>query len=88
MTKYFKSHADAYHLYCGRVSPQQAEQAQATADVSLRRLQMLRVAPDETVRWEFGAASREVQADAMGCITIPGLKVSAEPATLCVRKAK
>ena len=62
--------------------------AEATADVSLRRLQMLRVAPGESVRWTFGAASGQVQADAAGCITIPKLKITAEPATLSVAKAK
>ena len=49
---------------------------------------MLRVAPGETVRWTFGPASGEVQADARGCITIPRLKITAEPATLSVEKAK
>ena len=62
--------------------------AEATADVSLRRLQALRVAPGETVRWAFGAAGGEARADAAGCVTIPGLKLAAEPATLVVRKAK
>ena len=62
--------------------------AEATADVSLRRLQMLRVAPGETVRWTFGTANGEVQADATGCITIPRLKITAEPATLSVEKTK
>ena len=62
--------------------------AEATADVSLRRLQVLRVAPGETVRWTFGAASGTVQADTAGCITIPRLKITAEAATLGVGKAK
>ena len=61
---------------------------EATADVSLRRLQALRVAPGETVQWTFGAASGQAKADAAGCVTIPGLKIAAEPATLCVKKAK
>ncbi len=62
--------------------------AEATADVSLRRLQMLRVAAGETMRWTFGTASGEVRADTAGCITIPKLKITAEPATLSVGKAK
>ena len=62
--------------------------AEATADVSLRRLQALRVAPGETLRWTFGTAKGEVQADAAGCITIPKLQITAEPATLSVAKAK
>ena len=62
--------------------------AEATADVSLRRLQALRVAPGETVRWAFGTAGGAAKADATGCVTIPGLKIAADPATLSVRKAK
>ena len=58
--------------------------AEATADVTLRRLQALRVAPGETVRWTFGSAKGEVQADRTGCVTIPGLKITAEPVTLRV----
>ena len=61
--------------------------AEATADVSLRRLPMLRVAPGETVSWSFGAASGKALVDATGCITIPRLKITAKPATLSVRKA-
>ena len=61
---------------------------EATADVSLRRLQMLRVAPGAAARWTFGTAKGEARADAAGCITIPGLKITAEPTTLSVRNAK
>jgi predicted esterase len=60
----------------------------ATADVSLRRLQMLKVAPGETVRWTFGMDHGDAQADATGCITVPRLKITAEPATLRIEKAK
>ena len=60
---------------------------EATADVSLRRLQVLRVAPGEAVNWAFGAAGGEVKANSMGCITVPRLKITAKPSTLSVRKA-
>ena len=60
----------------------------ATADVSLRRLQSLRVAPGANVRWSFGDASGQVAADATGCVTVPGLKITAEPTTLRVMLAK
>jgi predicted esterase len=60
---------------------------EATADVTLRRLQMLKVAPGETVRWKFGAAEGEAKADAEGCVTIPQLKITAEPVTLRIGKA-
>jgi hypothetical protein len=46
------------------------------------------VAPGETVRWTFGTANGEVQADAMGGITVPRLKITAEPVTLNVEKTK
>ena len=59
--------------------------AEATADVSLRRLQRKKNAPGATVRWTFGSASGEVQADATGCATIPRLKLTAEPVTLTVQ---
>lgn len=62
--------------------------AEAIADVSLRRLQMLRVAPGARVRWTFGTSDGEVRADAGGCVTIPRLKITAEPTSLTIRKAK
>lgn len=62
--------------------------ADATADVSLRRLQQIRIAPGETVQWTFGQAKGDVQADNTGCITIPKLKITSQPATLSVRKVK
>src|SRR5207247_1857341 len=62
--------------------------AEATADVSFRRLQMLRMPPGAMVRWTFGAVNGEVRADAAGCITIPRLKITAEPTSLSIRKVK
>jgi len=38
--------------------------------------------------WAFGTAKEEVKADAQGCVTVPGLKITAEPATLSIRSAK
>ena len=61
---------------------------EAIADVSLRRLQKLKIAPGATVRWSFGASKGEVRADERGCITIPKLKITEEPTTLIVEKAK
>jgi len=60
----------------------------ATADVSLRRLQNLRIAAGEKVEWKFGSKAGQAQADSTGCVTIPGLKITAEPAMLTVQKAK
>jgi hypothetical protein len=61
---------------------------EATADVSLRRLQTLRVAPGAAVRWTFGTSEGEVRADSAGCVTIPRLKITTEPTSLIVGKAK
>ncbi len=60
----------------------------ATADVSFRRLQKLQVAPGGRVRWSFGSSSGEVQADATGLVTVPRLKISAEPTSLIISKVK
>lgn len=59
--------------------------SEATANVTLRRLQMLRVAPGATARWNFGAAAGEVRADAAGLITIPRLHITAEPTRLSIK---
>src|SRR5207253_1427517 len=58
---------------------------ESTADVSLRRVQKLKVAPGATVYWTFGSAKGEARADAQGVVTIAGLTVTAEPATLSVK---
>lgn len=62
--------------------------AESTADVSLRRLQMCKIAAGETVQWTFGAARGNAQADASGCVTVPRLNITAAPVTLRVEKAK
>ncbi|MFT5525065.1 MAG: poly(3-hydroxybutyrate) depolymerase [Pirellulaceae bacterium] len=62
--------------------------AEATADISLRRLQELKVAPGASVSWTFGSNNGTVQADAAGGVTIPKLSITSTPAKLIVRKAK
>ena len=62
--------------------------SEATADITLRRLQSLRVAPGAKILWTFGPANGDVPADAHGSVTIPRLKITAEPTTLTVRPAK
>ncbi len=56
--------------------------SEATADVSLRRLQQFRIAPQQKVKWSFGSASGEMQADVNGLVTVPQLKITAEPVLL------
>jgi hypothetical protein len=46
------------------------------------------VTPGATVYWTFGTAKGEAKADAQGVVTIPRLKLTAEPTTLSVRTAK
>ncbi len=59
---------------------------EATADVSVRRVQNLKTTPGATFKWSFGAARGSVKADATGLITVPGLKITAKPATLTIGK--
>ena len=59
---------------------------EATADVTLRRLQRFQLKPGETFSWSFGNAKGEGQADSQGLVTIPALKLTAEPVTLSVTK--
>lgn len=57
---------------------------QARADVSLRRLQRLRLKPAQEVAWTFGVATGTATTDAQGLPTIPGLTMTATPTTLVV----
>jgi hypothetical protein len=61
---------------------------EAYADVTLRRLQSLRVTPGEKLRWTLAGQTGEVTADPTGLVTIPKLKITADPATLSVAKMK
>jgi predicted esterase len=58
----------------------------ASADISLRRVQNLKVKPGETFKWTFGSAKGSVKADQAGIITIKGLKISPERVTLTVNR--
>jgi len=58
----------------------------ATADVSLRRIQNLRVKPGEAFKWTFGAAKGDVKADAAELITIPKLKITGKATTLTITR--
>lgn len=57
----------------------------ATADVSLRRIQAVKVKPGQSVKWEFGGKKGSVKADANGLITIPALTITAKKQKLVVR---
>ncbi len=59
---------------------------EATADVSLRRVQKFQLKAGEKFRWSYGAAKGEGQVDSQGVITIPAMKLTAEPVTLSVSK--
>ncbi|MBQ6596158.1 MAG: hypothetical protein IJH79_01280 [Lentisphaeria bacterium] len=55
---------------------------EATADVSLRRLQNFRIRPGEKIRWSFGGRNGIAEADGQGLLTIPRLTVSAKETVL------
>jgi len=59
---------------------------EATADISLRRLQMLPTAPGTKVRWTFDGSTGDAVADAVACITVSGLKITAEPTRLSIQR--
>ncbi|MDP6524558.1 MAG: hypothetical protein QGI24_07290 [Kiritimatiellia bacterium] len=59
---------------------------EATVDVSLRRIQNMRVKPGDALKWTFGGAKGTVKADAEGVITIPSLKIATKPTLLTVVK--
>ena len=59
---------------------------EATADVSLRRVQKFQLKAGEKFRWSYGAAKGEGQVDSQGVITIPAMKLTAEPVTFSVSK--
>lgn len=59
---------------------------EATADVSLRRIQSQAFKPGDGFKWTFGSAHGEGKADATGVVTIPRLKISSEATTLTVSK--
>lgn len=56
------------------------------ADVSIRRIQNLRIKPGEAFKWSFGKAKGEGVAAADGLVTIPGLKITARPTTLAINR--
>ncbi|MCA9059434.1 MAG: prolyl oligopeptidase family serine peptidase, partial [Planctomycetaceae bacterium] len=60
---------------------------ESTADISVRRLQSMKVAPRSRWNWSFGAASGTVRADTTGCITIPRLKVTRDPVDLLIKSS-
>ena len=62
--------------------------AEASADVSLRRIQNLQVKPGRKFNWTFGTAKGTGTADGNGLVTIPALKINATPAILRVGVAK
>ncbi len=61
--------------------------AEASADVSLRRVQALKVKPRQALPWTYGAASGTVTADTAGLITIPKLTITGTPTVLTVGAA-
>ena len=59
--------------------------SESEADVSLRRLQKLKVPAGSAFHWEFGDRKGEGRADERGLITVPALKLTSKPTTLRIR---
>ncbi|MEA3210455.1 MAG: hypothetical protein QOE70_3512 [Chthoniobacter sp.] len=57
---------------------------EATADVTLRRLQKFHLNSGEPFKWTYGAVKGEGKTDAQGLITVPGLKMTSAPTTLSI----
>ena len=57
----------------------------AKADVTLRRLQRMKIDPGAAFRWQFGDEKGEANADAQGLVTVPALEITGEPKTLRIR---
>ncbi len=60
---------------------------EATADVSLRRLQQFSILPNEEICWTFGEQTGIICADTTGVITIPTLNITTQPQTLTLSKS-
>ncbi|MBR4751353.1 MAG: hypothetical protein IK077_06305 [Thermoguttaceae bacterium] len=56
------------------------------ADVSIRRLQLFKIQPNEEIKWRFGTKSGVVQADKNGLVTIPELTTTDKPCALILEK--
>lgn len=91
--KEVKESADSLSTTLFLVTPQELQTTftipkAATADVSLRRLQSLRIEPGTKVAWTYGTTKGEAQADGTGCVTIPKLTITTEPTVLTIRTAQ
>ena len=58
--------------------------AESTADVTLRRIQSVTLAPGTSVNWSYGAKKGTVKVDERGLVTIPALTVTAKKQLLTV----
>lgn len=60
--------------------------AESTADVTLRRCQKFKLKPGERIAWTFGKTNGICKADENGIVTIPRLKITAEPVSLVLQR--
>jgi predicted esterase len=58
---------------------------EASADVTLRRLQEFQLKPGTAFEWTFSDSKGEGAVDGQGLITIAGLKITGEPVTLRIK---
>lgn len=73
---------DAEELGAVRLLPP----AEATADVTVRRIQDRDLAGASCVRWRFGAQGGTAVRDGRGCLTLPGLVLTRKPEILHLEK--
>jgi hypothetical protein len=60
---------------------------EATADVSLRRLQKLTLAPGNNLTWTYGSQNGEGRVAEDGSVALSRVRIAAEPTVLSVQKA-
>jgi hypothetical protein len=61
--------------------------ASPTVDVTLRRVRRFQCLPGESIEWQLGDASGTVEANVDGSVTVPGVALTTEWATLELRRA-
>ena len=81
-----KSEMSLYLISASDLKTQFEIPKEASADVTLRRLQNFRIKPGETFHWTFGTTKGEGQADGQGLVTIPALKITSVPMTFSVTR--
>jgi predicted esterase len=86
-----KDTAERFEMAMYMISPEHVKTKfeipeEATADVTIRRIQNFGIKPGESIKWTYGVARGEAIADENGLITIPGVEMRAQPLTLVLTR--